>query len=106
MSMRHITVSTCGIIPGIEKFAEDFPQANLAISLHAASDDESSAIMPVNRKYGLKELIDACRQYTSATSRRITFEYTLIKGVRRSGRQQAAGFAPEGNPVPCEPDTA
>ena len=50
MSMRHITVSTCGIIPGIEKFAEDFPQANLAISLHAASDDERSAIMPVNRK--------------------------------------------------------
>lgn len=81
MSMRHITVSTCGIIPGIEKFAEDFPQANLAISLHAASDDERSAIMPVNRKYGLKELMDACRKYTSATSRRITFEYTLIKGV-------------------------
>lgn len=81
MSMRHITVSTCGIIPGIEKFAEDFPQANLAISLHSASDSERSAIMPINKKYALKELISACRRYTGSTSRRVTFEYTLIKGV-------------------------
>lgn len=84
MSMRHVTVSTCGIIPGIERFADDFPQAGLAISLHAATDEERSAIMPVNRKYPLNDLIKACRRYTGTTSRRVTFEYTLIKGLNNS----------------------
>lgn len=84
MSMRHITVSTCGIVPGIERFAEDFPQAGLAISLHAADDDLRNKMMPVNRRYPLAELIPACRRYAEKTSRRVTFEYTLIKGVNDS----------------------
>jgi 23S rRNA (adenine2503-C2)-methyltransferase len=78
---RHITVSTCGLIPMIDRFGDDFPQVNLAISLHAADSEERSKIMPVNRAYPLKDLIEACRRYTQKTGRRITFEYTLIKGV-------------------------
>ena len=81
MSMRNITVSTCGIVPFIEKFADDFPQTNLAISLHAPDNELRSSMMPVNKKYPLEELIPACRRYTRKTSRRITFEYTLVKGV-------------------------
>lgn len=81
LGMRNITVSTCGLVPVIERFGEDFPQVNLAISLHAADSGERSAIMPVNRAYPLDMLIEACRRYTEKTGRRITFEYTLIKGV-------------------------
>ena len=81
MSMRNITVSTCGIVPFIEKFADDFPQTNLAISLHAPDNELRSSMMPVNKKYPLEELIPACRRYTRKTSRRVTFEYTLVKGV-------------------------
>lgn len=79
IGMRNITVSTCGIVPGILRFAEDFPQTNLAISLHAATDEKRSMLMPVNKAYPLKELLDGCRKYVNITSRRITFEYTLIK---------------------------
>lgn len=92
LGMRNITVSTCGIIPVIEKFADDFPQVNLAISLHAPTDEARSAIMPVNRKYPLKELIEACRRYTEKTSRRITFEYTLVRGVN-DGEEDAEALA-------------
>ena len=78
LGMRNITVSTCGLVPVIDRFGDDFPQVNLAISLHAADAMERSEIMPVNRAYPLDELIDACRRYTEKTGRRITFEYTLI----------------------------
>ncbi len=81
LGMRNITVSTCGLVPVIERFGDDFPQVNLAISLHAADPEERSEIMPVNRAYPLEELIGACRRYTEKTGRRITFEYTLIHGV-------------------------
>lgn len=84
LGMRNITVSTCGIVPMIEKFGRDFPQVNLAISLHAPSDEIRSSMMPVNNRYPLKELIGACLRYTEATSRRVTFEYTLVKGVNDS----------------------
>ncbi len=94
IGMRNITVSTCGIIPYIERFSHDFPQVNLAISLHAATDKERSEIMPVNRKYPLKQLIQACRKYTEETSRRVTFEYTLVKDVNDSDKnaQTLAGL--------------
>ena len=92
LSMRRITVSTCGLTPGIARFAEDFPQANLAVSLHAATDELRSAMMPVNRRYPLAELIAACRDYAQKTSRRVTFEYTLIKGVN-DGPADAARLA-------------
>jgi 23S rRNA (adenine2503-C2)-methyltransferase len=81
LGMRNITVSTCGLIPVIDRFGDDFPQVNLAISLHAADSEERSEIMPVNRAYPLADLIEACRRYTEKTGRRITFEYTLIHGV-------------------------
>lgn len=84
MSYRNMTVSTSGIIPGIRRFAEDFPQSNLAISLHRLTDEGRSEIMPVNRKYPLVELLKAAREYTDTTHRRITFEYTLIRGENDS----------------------
>ena len=84
IGMRNITVSTCGIVPMIERFGEDFPQVNLAVSLHAADNESRSDIMPVNRKYPMTELLKACRNYAANTSRRVTFEYTLVKGVNDS----------------------
>lgn len=84
MSYRNMTVSTCGILPGIEAFASDMPQVTLAVSLHAPLDSLRSQIMPINRKYGLEELIKACRNYCDLTNKRITFEYILIDGVNDS----------------------
>jgi len=80
MSWRNMTVSTCGIIPMIERFAEDFPQVNLAISLHRLTDEGRSDIMPINRKYPVDQLLEAAREYTEKTHRRVTFEYALIEG--------------------------
>lgn len=81
LGMRNITVSTCGIVPMIHRFAEDFPQVNLAISLHSGEDKLRSDIMPINKKYGIDELIQGCKDYIAKTNRRVTFEYTLIKDV-------------------------
>ncbi len=80
ISYRNMTVSTSGIIPAIERFADGFPQVNLAISLHRLNDEGRSAIMPVNDTYSVEKLLEAARAYTQKTGRRITFEYTLIKG--------------------------
>ena len=80
LSLRNITLSTCGIIPGIYRFAEDFPQVNLAVSLHAPNDEIRRRTMPV----GYDDLMKACRDYTEKTHRRITFEYALIRGVNDS----------------------
>lgn len=84
IGMRNITVSTCGLVPKIKQFGEDFPQVNLAISLHAPNDEIRSAMMPVNDSYNIDSLIKACKAYTKSTGRRITFEYTLVKGVNDS----------------------
>ena len=84
LSLRNITVSTCGIIEGIERFAEEFPQVNLAISLHAPNQELREKTMPVARKYKFDELINAARAYTEKTGRRITFEYAVIDGVNDS----------------------
>ncbi len=84
IGMRNITVSTCGLVPVIEKFGEDFPQVNLAISLHGTTDEIRGSMMPVNKRYPLDVLISACRDYTQKTGRRITFEYTLVNGVNDS----------------------
>ena len=81
MSLRNITVSTCGIIPMIDRFGDDFPQVNLAVSLHAPNDEIRRRIMPVARRYAYDDLMRVCRQYTDKTHRRITFEYALISGV-------------------------
>ncbi len=78
---RHITISTCGLIPGINKLMEEGLQVGLAISLHAAEDELRNYLMPINRKYPLNELIKACHKYIEKTKRRITFEYTMLKGI-------------------------
>lgn len=78
---RRITVSTCGIVPGIRRLAREGLQIELSISLHAPDDITRSEIMPINKKYPLKDLIQACAEYSKKTGRQITFEYVLIKGV-------------------------
>ena len=92
LSLRNITVSTCGIIPVIKRFADDFPQVNLAVSLHAPDGEKRMLTMPVARKYGYDELMKACHEYTEKTHRRLTFEYALIRGVNDSA-EDAAGLA-------------
>lgn len=92
IGMRNITVSTCGIVPVIERFGDDFPQVNLAISLHAVDNASRSSLLPVNRKYPMEELLKACRGYAEKTSRRVTFEYTLVKGVN-DGEEDADKLA-------------
>lgn len=87
---RRITLSTCGIIPGIRRLAEEGLQVELSISLHAPDDALRSRLMPVNRIYPLADLIPACRDYAEKTGRLITFEYTLIKGVNDSSEQAKA----------------
>lgn len=77
---RHITVSTVGLVPQIRKFAEEGLQVTLAISLHAATDEERGKMLPVNRRWPVQELIDACRYYVEKTGRRVTFEWALIAG--------------------------
>lgn len=78
---RHISLSTCGLVPKIKELADRNLQITLSVSLHAATDAKRSQIMPVNRKYPIGELLDACRYYIRKTNRRISFEYTLIQGV-------------------------
>lgn len=84
MSMRNITVSTCGLIPVIKTFQKEFPQANLAISLHAPNDEVRKVLMPIAKKYSMDELLEAAKEYTEETSRRITFEYALSDGINDS----------------------
>ncbi len=83
ISNRKITLSTCGLVPGILKLGED-AGVNLAVSLNASDDDTRSAIMPVNKKYPIQTLLDACRSYQMPRRRRITFEYILMDGVNAS----------------------
>jgi len=78
---RHLTVSTCGIVPRINDFANERTQFNLAISLHAPNDELRSRLMPINRAYPLSELMGALKNYSEQNNRRITFEYILLKGV-------------------------
>jgi len=78
---RHLTISTCGIVPMIHQFATEKVQYNLAISLHAPNDALRSSLMPINRAYPLKELFDALKAYSESNHRRLTFEYILLKDV-------------------------
>ena len=77
---RHISLSTCGLVPKIYELAKLDMQITLSVSLHAPDDETRSEIMPVNKSYGVDKLLDACREYYKATGRRISFEYTLISG--------------------------
>ena len=81
ISMRHISLSTCGLVPGIDRLAERKLQLTLSVSLHAPTDEIRNTIMPVNKAYPTEELLAACRRYYAATNRRISFEYAMINGV-------------------------
>ena len=81
ISMRHISLSTCGIVPKIRQLAEKKLQLTLSVSLHAPSDEVRNTIMPVNKAYPTEELLAACRDYYNITGRRISFEYAMINGV-------------------------
>ena len=84
ISMRHISLSTCGVVPRIYDLAKEHLGLTLSVSLHAPNDEIRSGLMPVNRTWGIDELLRACRFYTKETSRRISFEYTMIDGVNDS----------------------
>ncbi len=78
---RHISISTCGLVPGIERFAKENLQYNLAISLHAPNNELRNELMPVNHAYPLEELFKALKDYSKDNNRRLTFEYLLLKGI-------------------------
>jgi 23S rRNA (adenine2503-C2)-methyltransferase len=84
ISMRHISLSTCGLVPKIDELASHKLQISLAISLHGPNDEIRNRIMPVNKAYPIEELLAACRRYYDATSRRIHFEYAMIDGLNDS----------------------
>ena len=81
ISMRHISLSTCGLVPKIDLLAQKKLQLTLSVSLHAPNNEIRNTIMPVNKAYPIEVLLDACRRYYAATSRRISFEYAMIGGV-------------------------
>jgi 23S rRNA (adenine2503-C2)-methyltransferase len=81
LGARHMTVSTVGLVPAIRKLSQEPLQVNLAISLHAPTDELRGRTMPVNRKYPLQELLTACKDYIAATGRQVTFEYVLLAGI-------------------------
>ena len=84
ISQRNITVSTCGLVDKIKELADKKPQFTLAISLHAPNDEDRKALMPIARRYSIKELMDACKYFYDKTGRRITFEYSMVEGANDS----------------------
>lgn len=89
IGMRHISLSTCGLIKGIDRLAEEGLQLTLSVSLHAPDDETRSALMPVNRGTGVEALLAACRRYFAKTGRRISYEYAVIEGVNDTPRHAA-----------------
>lgn len=92
IGQRHITLSTCGLVPKIKELADLEMSITLAISLHAFSDEKRREIMPIANKYSISEILDACRYYIDKTGRRITFEYSLVSDVN-DGREDAKSLA-------------
>lgn len=90
LGWRHMSISTAGIIPALKKLKKDFPQVNLAISLHAPDDVLRSKLMPINRRYDLRSLLKAVDEHIKTTSRQVMFEYTLLKDVNDSPTQAEA----------------
>ena len=85
LSKRHVTVSTCGLVPEIERFAKDNPGIKLAISLNGTTDEQREKLMPINRKFPLAKLFEALKRYSSSTKRsRITFEYVMVGDLNDS----------------------
>src|SRR5215216_2222842 len=106
---RRFTISTVGLVPMIRRFADEKRQVNLAISLHAADDESRVSMLPINKKYKIEEVLDACRYYVNQTGRRITFEWALIHGVNDTpevARKLAArlkGLLCHVNAIPLNP---
>lgn len=90
ISQRNVTVSTCGIVPGILKLAEEKFQITLALSLHAPNDEVRKSLMPVANRYPLSDVLKACHTYFEKTGRRITFEYSLVSGVNDNLKEASA----------------
>lgn len=90
ISQRNLTVSTCGLVPGMRRLADEKLQITLALSLHAITDEKRREIMPVANSYSIAELMDACDYYFEQTGRRITFEYSLIGGINDSEEEADA----------------
>jgi 23S rRNA (adenine2503-C2)-methyltransferase len=109
LGQRHITLSTVGIVPGIERLAEENLQITLAVSLHAATDPLRDQLVPVNRRYGLDALCEACYRYVEHTGRRVSFEWALIEGVNDTPEQAQAlaarltGLPAHVNLIPLNP---
>lgn len=103
IGLRHISVSTCGLVPGIYRLADEGLPVTLSISLHASDNERRSALMPVNNKYSIEELLRACRDYFSKTGRRVSFEYTLISGENDSEEdaKRLASLLKKGMRGPC-----
>jgi 23S rRNA (adenine2503-C2)-methyltransferase len=87
LGARRFTISTVGLIPAIRRFAAEKRQINLAISLHAADDALRSSMLPVNKRYPIDDLLEACREYVASTGRRITFEWALVNGINDTPEQ-------------------
>ena len=106
---RRFTISTSGLVPAIRRFADERRQVNLAVSLHAVDDDLRSSMMPINKKYNVEELLDACHYYIDRTGRRLTFEWALINGVNdtpeqaRKLSQKLKGMLCHVNAIPLNP---
>ena len=106
---RRFTVSTVGLVPQIRRFADEKRQVNLAISLHAVNDNERLAIMPVNKRYKIDDILEACRYYIVQTGRRVTFEWALISGVNDTPEvahrlaQRLKGLMCHVNAIPLNP---
>lgn len=106
---RHITVSTSGVVPAIDRMIEELPQVNLAISLHAARDELRDELVPLNRKWPIAALIDAAQRFARATRRRVSLEYVLIDGVNDAPQQArrlaelARGWLSHVNLIPLNP---
>lgn len=100
LSLRHVSLSTCGLVPEMYRLGEARLGLTLSVSLHASDDITRSQIMPINKKYGIAELMAACKDYFSATGRRISYEYALIAGVNDS-IQQAEQLAALLRGQPC-----
>ena len=90
IGLRHISVSTCGLVPGIDKLAGEGLPVTLSLSLHSPDNESRSRLMPVNKKYSVEEVLAACRRYFEKTGRRVSFEYTLISGQNDSADDAAA----------------
>ncbi|MBX5435911.1 MAG: 23S rRNA (adenine(2503)-C(2))-methyltransferase RlmN [Alicyclobacillaceae bacterium] len=100
IGLRHITVSTVGLVPGIVRLADDGRPVTLAVSLHAPTDELRSSMMPVNRAYPIAKLLDACRYYCRKTGRRISFEYALVGG-KNDSLEHARQLASLVRDIPC-----